>query len=149
AYLTGYLVELSLSVDNIFVFVLIFGYFAVPVPAQRRVLLWGILGIVALRGLFIAAGTVLFENIAWISYPFGALLVFSGFRLAFEKEKEVDLESKLTVRVFRKLVPTVPNFQGTSFVVRHAGKLFATPLLLVLVVLDITDVVFAVDSVPA
>jgi tellurite resistance protein TerC len=92
---------------------------------------------------------VLFESVAWISYPFGALLVLSGVRLAFEKEKEPDLESKLTVRVFRRMVPTTPDFEGTRFVVRRAGKLLATPLLMVLVVLDITDVVFAVDSVPA
>jgi TerC family integral membrane protein len=149
AFLTGYAIELSLSVDNIFVFVLIFAYFAVPELYQRRVLFWGILGVLALRGLFIGAGTVLFENVHWVIYPFGALLVISAVRMALQGEQEIVIERNFAVRTFRRLVPTTTGFEGSRFFVRRQGRILATPLFLILLVVDLTDVLFALDSVPA
>ena len=149
AFLTGYAIELSLSVDNIFVFVLIFTYFAVPELYQRRVLFWGILGVLVLRGVFIAAGTVLFENVHWVIYPFGALLVVSAARMALEGEQDMEIERNFAVRVFRRFIPTTSGFEGARFFVRQQGRIMATPLFLILLVVDLTDVLFALDSVPA
>jgi tellurite resistance protein TerC len=149
AFLTGYLIEKSLSVDNIFVFVLIFSYFAVPTMYQHRVLFWGIIGALVMRGILIAIGATLLKEFHWIIYVFGAFLIFTGIRMAMHQETEVHPEKNLLVRMFRRLIPVTPTYEGEHFLVRHAGKLMATPLLLVLVMVESTDLIFAVDSIPA
>jgi tellurite resistance protein TerC len=149
AFLTGYLIEKSLSVDNIFVFILIFSFFGVPAAYQHRVLFWGILGALVMRGIFIAIGAALLKEFHWVIYIFGAFLIFTGIRMAVQQEMEVHPEHNPVVRFFRKLMPVTKNFEGGKFFVRHAGKLMATPLFLVLLVVESTDLVFAVDSIPA
>jgi tellurite resistance protein TerC len=148
-FVTGYLIEYALSVDNLFVFLLIFTYFAVPPEHQRRVLFWGILGAVLLRGVFILAGTALITRFAWTIYIFGAFLVWTGVKLLFAGEDSMEIETNPAVRLAQRFLPVTPTYQGERFVVRLDGRLLATPLLLVLVVIDIVDVVFAVDSIPA
>jgi len=148
-FLTGYLIEKSLSVDNLFVFLLIFTYFKVPAIHQHKVLFWGILGALVLRALFILAGVALVQRFAWLLYVFGAFLVFTGIKLAFEKDKEIHPEQNPVIKLFRKMIPVTKNFVGGKFMVREGAKLVATPLLVVLIVVETTDVIFAVDSIPA
>ncbi len=147
-FLTGYLVELCLSVDNIFVFVVIFTYFGVRPEHQHRVLFWGILGAVIMRMVFIFLGIALVENFSWLIYLFGAFLLYTGVKL-FGHEPEVHPEKNIILRITRKLLPITETFEGERFFVRRAKKVLATPLFLVLLVVEATDVLFAVDSVPA
>ena len=148
-FVTGYIIEESLSVDNIFVFVLIFTYFAVPRQYQHRILFWGILGAIVSRGTMIALGVALFSRFAWIGYIFGAFLLYTGFKMLVEKEKELHPEKNPLVRLMSKFLPVTRTYEGTHFFVRRDGKTYATPLLLVLLVVESTDIVFAVDSIPA
>jgi tellurite resistance protein TerC len=147
-FVTGYVIELSLSVDNLFVFLLIFRYFSVPEEHQQRVLVWGILGALALRAVFIFAGVGLLRRFHVITYLFGAILVYSGIRLFREGNSEIHPEKNPVLRLFRKFVPVTKDFQGDKFFVRRPG-LYATPLFIVLLVVETTDVIFAVDSIPA
>lgn len=148
-FLTGYLIEESLSVDNLFVFLLIFSWFAVPPHLQHGVLFWGILGAMVLRLLFIVAGVALIERFGWVIYIFGAILIYSGVKLALEKEKKINPDQNPVVKLFRKFMPVTPDFEGSKFLVRRDGRTWATPLLLVLLVVESTDLIFAVDSIPA
>ena len=148
-FLTGYLLEKSLSVDNLFVFLLIFSYFKVPATHQHTVLFWGILGALLLRAAFILSGIVLLKKFHWILYLFGAFLIFTGIKLAFEKDKEVEPEKNPALRLFRRLLPVTEGYEGSKFFVRKTGQLFGTPLFVVLLVVETTDIVFAVDSIPA
>lgn len=148
-FFTGYLIEKSLSVDNIFVFVLLFTYFAVPAAYQHRVLFWGILGALIMRGIMIGLGVVLLETFHWIIYLFGAFLIFTGVRMAFHKETEVHPERNPLLKLVRRIVPVTNDYERDRFVVRRAGQVLVTPLLLVLLVVETTDVIFALDSIPA
>lgn len=149
-FLTGYLIEYSLSVDNIFVFVLVFSAFAVPSQYQHRVLFWGILGALVMRGAMIAAGAVLIENFHWIIYVFGAFLVFAGIRMVFSSEDEtVDLETNPVLRFMRRIFPVTDGYRESRFTVVEGGRRMITPLLLVLMMIEVTDLVFALDSIPA
>ena len=148
-FLTGYLIEKALSVDNIFVFLVLFSFFAVPAAYQHRVLFWGILGALLLRGVFIVAGAALLQRFHAVIYVFGAFLVATGVRLLLGQDSEVHPEQNPVYRVFRRFVPAVAGYRGQHFVVREDGRWRATPLLMVLVVVEATDVVFAVDSIPA
>jgi tellurite resistance protein TerC len=147
-FLTGYVVEKSLSVDNVFIFVLVFGYFAVPAKYQHRVLFYGIVGALAFRAVFIALGSALMQY-HWVVVLFGAFLVVTGVKMMFAPEKGVEPEKNLLVRLFRRLIPTTPVLHGQRFFVRLNGVLHATPLFVALLFLEATDVIFAVDSVPA
>ncbi len=148
-FATGYLIEYSLSVDNIFVFVLIFTYFAVPAAYQHRVLFWGILGALVMRGLMIAAGAALLKEFHWIIYLFGAFLIVTGIRMARHRDTEIHPEQNPLVRLFRRLMPVTGEYHGERFFVRQAGKLAATPLFIALLMVETTDLIFAVDSIPA
>lgn len=148
-FFTGYLIERALSVDNIFVFLIIFSYFSVPPEFQHRVLYWGILGAVVMRALFIGLGAVLIGMFHWIIYVFGAFLVYTGIKIMFQEEMEVHPEKNVVLLMFRRIVPTVTHYEGAKFVVRRPGQWYATPMLLVLLVIESSDVVFAVDSIPA
>ena len=149
AFLTGYLIEKSLSVDNIFVFILIFSFFAVPAAYQHRVLFWGILGALVMRGTLIAVGAALLKEFHWIIYVFGAFLIFTGIRMARHQEEEVQPDKNPVVKFFRRFMPVTSGFEKDQFFVRRAGKLMATPLFLILLIVESTDLVFAVDSIPA
>lgn len=146
---TGYVIELSLSADNLFIFLLIFQFFRLPEKNQYRVLFWGILGAILMRAVFIFAGVGLIRRFHWVIYGFGALLVYSGIRLLLQRGAQIDPEKNLVLRVVRKLIPVTPDYVGSKFFVRQGVQLYATPLLLVLLVIETTDVVFAVDSIPA
>jgi tellurite resistance protein TerC len=148
-FLTGYVIEESLSVDNIFVIVLIFDYFRVPRICQHRVLFYGILGALLMRGLFIGLGAVLIAQFHWILYIFGAMLVITGVRMAFRADDEFNGDENPVVKVVRRFVPISRSFQGKHFFTVEAGQRVATPLLLVLVLVEVTDLIFAVDSIPA
>lgn len=148
-FLTGYLIEKALSVDNLFVFALIFTFFAVPPKYQHRVLFWGVLGALMLRGAFILAGAVLLERFHWIIYLFGAFLLLTGIRLATQPEGKIEPEHNPLLRLVRRFLPVTDEYHGSHFFIRRASKLAATPLLLVLVFVESTDVVFALDSIPA
>jgi tellurite resistance protein TerC len=145
---TGYVIELSLSVDNLFVFLLIFRYFRLPDEQQYRVLFWGIIGAIAMRAVFILVGVGLIRRFHWIIYGFGLLLLYSGVRLLFQHGGEVQPEKNPLLRLLRKFMPVTPDYVGSKFFVR-GERLSATPLLLVLIVIETTDVIFAVDSIPA
>lgn len=147
-FLTGYVIERSLSFDNIFVFVVIFNYFAVPSEQQHRVLFWGILGALISRGLFIGMGTALLSRFAWLILIFGGFLVYTGIKILLEKETEVHPERNPVLKLFQRFVPLSNRYHGRHFFIREV-RLKATPLMLVLVVVEATDVVFAVDSIPA
>ncbi len=149
AFLTGYLIEKSLSVDNIFVFVLIFSYFAVPAAYQHRVLFWGIIGALLMRGVMIGLGAALIKEFHWIIYIFGAFLIFTGIRMAFHKNEELHPEDNPLIKLFRRIMPVTENYEDDKFFVRRAGVLMATPLFLVLLMIESTDLIFAVDSIPA
>jgi len=151
-FVTSYVLELSLSVDNLFIFLVIFRYFAVPEEHQHRVLFWGILGAMLMRGCFILAGVGLIHRFHWIFYVLGALLIYSGIRLFFAGEHQVDPSKNPAVKALRRLMPVTDSYQGGRFFVRNwRGKagLYATPLLVVLAVIETTDLLFAVDSIPA
>jgi TerC family integral membrane protein len=147
-FVTGYVIELSLSVDNLFVFLLIFRYFHVPPVHQHKVLFWGILGALVMRGIFILLGVGLIRRFEWIVYGFGALLVYSGIKLFRQEEMEIHPEKNPVLRVFRRWMPVTENYESGKFFVRRPG-LYATPLLIVLLVVETTDLLFAVDSIPA
>ncbi len=148
-YFTGYVIEYSLSMDNIFVFVLIFSYFAVPASYQHRVLFWGILGALVMRGVMIVAGAALIKQFHWIIYIFGAFLIFTGIRMARHKDEEVHPERNPLIRLVRRRLPVTENYEGSHFFVRRDGVLMATPLFIVLLMVESTDLIFAVDSIPA
>jgi tellurite resistance protein TerC len=152
-YFAGYLIEKALSVDNIFVFVLIFGFFRVPREYQHRVLFWGILGALVMRGAMIAGGAYLIAHFHWVMYVFGAFLVFTGIRMATSVEHDIDPASNPAIRLVRRLIPVTPEYIGHRFFVRQetggTSRLFATPLFVVLVLVETTDLIFAVDSIPA
>jgi tellurite resistance protein TerC len=151
-FVTGYVLELSLSVDNLFVFFVIFRYFTVPEEQQHSVLFWGILGALVLRGVFIVVGVNLIQRFHWIFYGFGALLIYSGVRVCALGQHQIDPSKNPVVRVFRRWIPVTNEYAGSRFFVRNwQGKpgLYATPLLVVLAVIETTDVLFAVDSIPA
>jgi tellurite resistance protein TerC len=148
-YLAGYLIELSLSVDNLFVFALIFGAFGVPAIYQHRLLFWGILGAIVFRALFISAGIAILSAAHWVIYLLGVLLVVTGIRLAWTRDHAVHPERNPALRIFRRVVPMTEGFRGQSFVVREGGRRLATPLLAVLVAIEATDIMFALDSIPA
>jgi tellurite resistance protein TerC len=145
---TGYVIELSLSADNLFIFLLVFRYFKLPEDEQYRVLFWGIIGAIGMRAAFIFAGVGLIKRFHWIIYAFGLLLVYSGVRLLFQRGAQVHPERNPVLRAFRKLIPVTPDYVGGKFFVRRE-QLCATPLLLVLLVIETTDLIFAVDSIPA
>ncbi len=147
-FLAGYLVEQSLSIDNMFVFALVFRHFAVPARLQHRVLFYGVVGAIVARGVFVALGTAL-VRLHWIMVGFGLFLVYTGIRLAFEHRESIRPGDGLAVRLARRILPVTPSLRGDRFLVRVDGVLHATPLLVVLIVLETTDVVFAIDSVPA
>ena len=151
-FVTGYVLELSLSVDNLFVFLLIFDYFAVPEQQQHRVLFWGILGALVLRGIFIGAGVGLIHRFHWVLYLFGALLIYSGIRVCMTGDRQVDPSKNPVVKMVRRWIPVTSDYRNGKFFVRVAqenGRRYATPLLIVLLVIETTDVMFAVDSIPA
>ena len=147
-FIAGYVIELSLSIDNLFVFLLIFRYFRVPSTHQHKVLFWGILGALVMRAVFILVGVGLISKFEWIIYAFGALLVYSGIKLFRQQEAEIHPERNPLLRLFRKWMPVTKDYVGNKFFVRQPG-LYATPLFIVLLVVETTDVLFAVDSIPA
>ena len=147
-FLTGYLIEYSLSVDNIFVFVLIFAYFKVPPISQHRVLVWGIVGALIMRGIMIWLGVSLVSAFHWVLYIFGVFLIITGIRMAFSKP-QTDFGDSWFLRICRKVMPVTRDFRGSHFTARIDGRLMLTPLALVLLVIDVMDLVFAVDSIPA
>jgi tellurite resistance protein TerC len=148
-FLTGYIIEESLSVDNIFVMVLIFNYFNVPREFQHRVLFWGILGALIMRGLFIGLGALLVSQFEWVLYVFGAMLVVTGIRMVFKSDEEFDAEQNPVVRFVRRFVPMTASYRGPHFFTVENARRVATPLLLVLVLVEVTDLMFAIDSIPA
>jgi len=146
-FLTGYLIEKSLSVDNIFVFLMLFSYFKVPPRYQHQVLFWGILGALLMRAGFIAGGITLIKHFHWIIYVFGGFLVFTGIKMAMEKDKEIHPEKSLVLRLFHKIMPVRLGYEDNKFFVKKDGRTFATHLFIVLLVVETTDVIFAVDSI--
>jgi tellurite resistance protein TerC len=148
-FFAGYLIEYALSVDNIFVFILIFSYFAVPARFHHRVLFWGILGALIMRASFIVAGAALINAFHWILYIFGAFLVFTGIKILHQGDAEVEPQRNPAVKLFRRFVPMTSGYDSGKFFEKHQGKLMATPLALVLVTVEATDLVFATDSIPA
>jgi tellurite resistance protein TerC len=148
-FLTGYVIEKSLSVDNIFVFVLIFGFFKVPAMYQHKVLFWGIIGALVMRVIFIFAGVALINQFAWIIYVFGAFLIFTGIKLVTQKNKELHPERNPVLRLFKKFFRVSENYEGGKFFTLQNSKKVATPLFVVLIMIETTDLIFAVDSIPA
>jgi tellurite resistance protein TerC len=148
-FFAGYVIEKSLSMDNVFVFALIFSYFAVPRAWQHKVLFWGVLGALVMRLAMIGAGVALISRFSWVLYLFGAFLIFTGIKMAFRQSERIHPEHNPVVRCFRKLVPVTRHYKGDSFVVREEGRWLATPLLVVLVCVEATDLMFATDSIPA
>jgi tellurite resistance protein TerC len=148
-FLTGYLLEKSLSVDNIFVFVLIFGYFQIPSIYQHKVLFWGIIGALVMRVFFIFAGVALIERFHWTIYLFGVFLIYTGYKMLSEKDKKMEPEKSPVILFFQKFIPVSSQLEGGRFFVNKNGKRYATPLFLVLVLIETTDLIFAVDSIPA
>jgi len=147
-FFTGYLIELSLSIDNLFVFLVLFRYFKVPREQQHKVLFWGILGAIIMRGIFIVAGVGLIRRFHWIVYIFGLLLIWSGIKLLRQGDEEIHPEKNPVLRTFRRLIPVTAEYEGSSFWVRK-DRLYATPLLVVLLMVETSDVLFAMDSIPA
>src|SRR3972149_197810 len=148
-YLTGYVIEKSLSVDNLFVFLLIFSYFSVPKRDEHKVLFWGILGALVFRAIFIFLGVALIERVDWVLSIFGGVLVFTAVRMVVLREREVHPERNPVLRLFRKFVRITPDYSEGKFLGRWEGSWFATPLLVVLLVVETTDIIFAIDSIPA
>lgn len=148
-FLTGYIVEKSLSVDNIFVFILVFSAFAVPSIYQHKVLFWGIIGALIMRAIFIFAGVTLIEKFHWIIYVFGAFLIFTGYKIARDKGTKIDVQNNSLLKFVRRIMPVTDSYREGKFVVKENGRRYATPLLLVLILIEFTDLIFAVDSIPA
>src|SRR5208283_3350160 len=149
SFFSAYLVEESLSVDNLFVFLMLFTFFCVPQAYQHRILFWGILGAIILRAAFIFGGLALIQNLEWVIYVFGAFLIYTGVQLGIKKEENPHPEANPVVKLICRFLPVSKNYTGPSFFTRENGRLLATPLLLVLIVVDLTDIIFAVDSIPA
>lgn len=148
-FLTGYLIEKSLSVDNLFVFLIVFTIFGVEIKDQRRVLNYGIFGVIILRGVLIILGASLVREFHWILYVFGGMLVYAGYRVVYGEDAKIEPEKNIAVKLFRKIIPVDNSYHGHSFFIKKAGKMFATPLFVCLLVIETTDVVFAIDSIPA
>ena len=148
-FFTGYVIEKSLSVDNVFVFALLFSYFAVPAQFQHKVLFWGVLGALVMRAIMIAVGAALITKFAWIIYVFGGFLVLTGLKMIFKREEEIHPERNPVVRLFKKFMPVTPDYRGDRFFVVENGVRMATPLFVVLLLVEISDLIFAVDSIPA
>jgi len=148
-FFTGYIIEESLSVDNLFVFLLLFKYFKIPNQYQRRVLNWGIVGVIILRGIFIFLGSTLVTNFDFVLYIFGAILIYSGYRMAFGREKDIHPEKNHTLRLFKKFMKTTHELHGNHFFIKKDKINYATPLFVCLIVVESTDLVFAIDSIPA
>ncbi|MEO7297226.1 MAG: TerC family protein [Verrucomicrobiota bacterium] len=148
-FVTGYIIELSLSMDNVFVIALIFAYFRVPLQFQHRVLFWGIMGALLMRGVMIGVGAALIHRFQWLLYVLGGFLVITGIKMIFASEDGVDPEKNPVLRITRKLLPISPNLEGQKFLTRAAGRIALTPLAVVLVMVETTDLLFAVDSIPA
>lgn len=148
-FLTGYVIEKSLSVDNLFVFIMLFTYFNVEAKYQHKILFWGILGALVMRAIFIFAGVALISKFHWIIYVFGAVLIYTGFKMLFHKDEKIEPDKNPLVRLFKKFFPVTEEAQGGKFFVKLDGKTFATPLFVVLLIVEFTDLIFAVDSIPA
>ncbi len=148
-FVAGYITELSLSLDNVFVIALIFSYFRVKEEFQHRVLFWGILGALIMRGVMILLGIALINRFHWILYVLGFFLIYSGIHLAFSKEKQPEPEKNLAIRIARRIFPLTPKFEGQKFFIREEGKLMMTPMMVVLIMVETTDLIFALDSLPA
>ena len=148
-FLTCYLIEESLSVDNLFVFLMVFSFFAVPVAYQHKVLFWGIIGAIVLRLAFIEAGATLLENFDWVFYIFGAFLIIAALRMAFQKEKDIHPEKNPVLRIMRKFMGVTEGYEGDRFFVKRFSRYVATPLFITVIVIETTDLVFALDSIPA
>lgn len=148
-YYAGYLIEKSLAVDNVFVWAIIFAFFGVPREYQHRVLFLGVLGALVFRGIFIALGAVLIDQFSWILYVFAAFLLYTGWMMIRQRNQHMDVENSRVLKLFRRFVPMTDAFYGQRFLIRKAGVIVATPLLAVLVLVEVTDIVFAVDSIPA
>jgi tellurite resistance protein TerC len=148
-FLTGYLLEYSLSIDNIFIFLMLFTYFRVPYPHQHKVLFWGILGALIMRVLFIIMGVTLIQKFHWVIYLFGVFLIFTGIRMGLQRNKEIDPEKNPVLRLFHRFMPVTEEYADDKFFVKRSGRRLATPLLIVVLVVETTDVMFAVDSIPA
>ena len=145
----GYVVEKSLSIDNIFVFLQVFAYFSVPAKYQHKILFWGVLGAIVMRAIFIFAGVALMREFHWIIYVFGAFLVITGIKMALQKDKEIHPEKNPLLKLLKRFIPLTSDYEGGHFFVKRNGLILATPLALVLVVIETTDIIFAVDSIPA
>lgn len=148
-FFTGYVIEKALSVDNLFVFILVFGYFHVQLQYQHKILFWGVLGALVMRAIFIGAGVALIHSFSWIMYVFGAFLIYTGFKMMFTEDKQIEPDKNPVVKLFKRYFPVTDQRQGSAFFVKQAGKYVATPLFIVLIVVEVTDLVFAVDSIPA
>lgn len=148
-FFTGYIIEKALSVDNIFVFVLIFSYFKIPAIHQHKILFWGIIGALIMRAAFIFAGVALLEKFHWTIYIFGAILIYTGYKMLTQKEIIIEPEKNPLIKLFRRVMPVTNELQGGNFFVKQGGKRYATPLFLVLVLIETTDLIFAADSIPA
>ena len=148
-FITGYVIEKSLSVDNIFVFVLIFSYFKIPSIHQHKILFWGIIGALIMRAAFIFAGVAMLEKFHWAIYLFGAILIYTGYKMLVQKEKTIEPEKNPVIKLFRRIMPVTHELHDGNFFVKQNGKRFATPLFLVLLLVETTDLIFAVDSIPA
>ena len=148
-YFAGYVIEKSLAVDNVFVWAVIFSYFAVPRAYQHRVLFYGVVGALVFRAIFISAGSWLIASFAWILYVFGAFLIATGVKMLVQRNEHIDPSKSRTLRLFRRFIPTAEDYDGQKFLTRRNGVLLATPLLAVVVVVEVTDIIFAVDSIPA
>ncbi len=148
-YFAGYIIEKSLAVDNVFVWAMIFSYFAVPREYQHRVLFYGVVGALVFRAIFIAAGSAIIASYAWVLYVFGAFLIFTGLKMLKQRNEHIDPGKSKTLKLFRRFVRTTDDYEGQKFLTRRNGVLMATPLLAVLVLVEVTDIIFAVDSIPA
>ena len=148
-FFTGYVIEKALSVDNIFVFVLIFSYFHIPAIYQHKVLFWGIVGALIMRVIFIFAGVALLEKFHWTIYIFGGILIFTGIKMLFNKDKKIEPDKNPVIKLFKRIIPTTNELHGDKFFIKQNQKNYATPLFVVLIMIEITDLIFAVDSIPA
>lgn len=148
-FLTGYLIEESLSVDNLFVFIVIFKYFKTPKEYQHKVLFWGILGAIIMRAIFIVFGVALVSRFHWILYLFGAFLIFTGFKMAWPKAEEIRMENNLILKLVQAILPIANDYHGSRFFIKQNGRLWGTPLFIVLLIIESTDLIFALDSIPA
>ena len=148
-FLTGYVIEKSLSVDNIFIFIMVFTYFHVPALYQHKILFWGILGALIMRAIFIFAGVALIAKFHWTVYVFGLFLIITGIKMALQKDKKIEPDKNPAIRLFRRYFPVTDSYDGSKFLTRVNGKLLATPMMIVLIVIETTDLIFAVDSIPA